>query len=110
MGKDILLFVVLVKHRACSCSIIVYIRCLLSLNLTKYKLLYCFGKSTSITSIPLYSAGCYFAAVDYDGGNKEHRQDIAHVGRYIEQEGADDFVVQNHGSGSVSEDCRTDCN
>ena len=81
MGKDILLFVGLVKHRACSRSIIV-----------------------------LYSAGCYFAAVDYDGGNKEYRQNIVHVGRYIEQEGADDFVVQNHGSGSVSEDCRTDCN
>ncbi len=42
--------VVLVKHQADMSSILVYIRSMLSLNLTKYKLVYCLRKSTSTIS------------------------------------------------------------
>ena len=40
--REIFVPIVLVKHQATMSSIVVYIRCLLSVNLTKYKLLYCF--------------------------------------------------------------------
>ncbi|WP_304067682.1 hypothetical protein, partial [Megamonas hypermegale] len=46
-------------------SIIVYIRSMLSLNLTKYKLLYCFGKSTSTVGI---SSMLLFTLIKYKLG------------------------------------------
>ena len=48
-------------------SIIVYIRSMLSLNLTKYKLLYCSKKSTSIIS-------CYYNFTTIADEKKRHNQ------------------------------------
>ena len=48
-------------------SIIVYIRSMLSLNLTKYKLLYCSKKSTNIIS-------CYYNFTTIADEKKRHNQ------------------------------------